>query len=56
MKFLLVLNVILFLANLWFLLAQGYNDINFAGLCFTFVALLDAMYMIIEDKINESYN
>lgn len=55
MKFLLFADVVLFLANLRYLLIEGYTDLNFVALCFTFVALLMAMYSIIESNIYENY-
>lgn len=49
MKFLLFVNVAAFLTNLWFLLAKGYTDLNFVALSMTFVAIIMAICMLIED-------
>lgn len=50
MKFLLFVNVAAFLSNLWYLLAKGYTDLNFVAASMTFVAIIMALCMLMEDR------
>jgi hypothetical protein len=50
MKFLLFVNVAAVLWNLWNLLAIGYTDLHFVGMSMSFVAMIMAICMLVEDR------
>ena len=50
MKFLLFVNVASVLTNLWYLLIEGYTDLHFVAMSMSFVAMIMAICMLIEDR------
>ena len=49
MKFLLFANVASVLYQLWDLLSKGYTDLHFVAMCISFVAMIMAICMLIEE-------